>query len=223
MTVLVAVGGLLALVATMAQASDYEEVHKPKHVGISWAYTSLDLALPKGMDFAQYGIEPNNPKGQVMLLGGLLYQPIGRNFVLGYELDFPIYDDDFRQGFTDRQGWPAPGEGEAYTYSRVSKIGLVHSILLTYLADNKRAKEGFQIGLKASLINLTVEQGYDRYNTRQPYRSAGGDGLAWTGLLGWGSNDFSVNLVLGPYGSLDFGDFGSGDLSGVGLEVQGRF
>ena len=85
---------------------------------------------------------------------------------------------DFRTGFTDRRLWPAPREGEAYSYTRVSNWGHVIpyanlGYMGTFGRKSRTKYEGsYEFGIRwLRFSELALEQGFDRFNMRAPRRT----------------------------------------------------
>jgi hypothetical protein len=67
-------------------------------------------------------------------------------------------------------------------------------------------------------IAVNVEQGYDRFDARDPRRDVSGRSYAWSGyvLFGMRRGPF-VSVELGPFGSVGFGTPGDGAIKGVAV------
>jgi len=173
--------------------------------------TFIDLRL-SGLDFAEgYGEEPNHPKGWVLNIGGQAVATIGDSVALKLGGAYPIYNSDFRDGFTDRNRWSPPGWGETYTYSRVSKIDPIYWVGLGWqkVKPGVYEKTRKEFGVKLTHINLTLEQGLDAWNRRNPKRSFKGNGLGWSLYY----QHERMLFELGPFYKIDFENGGSGKTS----------
>lgn len=178
------------------------------------------ISLPRGLTFATGGPaslkscpscpEPDRPAGLIFGAGPDVGIEITRRYVVGGGVLFTSAAGDFRSGVIDRQRWPAPGEGEAYVYSRVTSLGRVPFVTVgAVVADDPDSR--IELGLRSYWLSVRIEQGYDRYNAADPRREVSGNGLALSPYFQVGfQRGLFVSFDLGPFGKLDFGQFGQG-------------
>ncbi len=208
----------------------------------------VSISLPEQSDFAKGGItrdygsvfqrviqscpqceEPNNPGGPVAYIGGGITLRIASRAVLGGGILVNGVPTNFRTGFTDRNRWPAPGEGEAYTYTRISNLGhFIPYVNLGFMGTFDRKSRStyfgsYEFGVRwLKLQGLTLEQGFDRFNMRDPLRTTNS---AVTILQSYYFEAHYQEKMLGIFGTLffipptavDFGEFGQARLKGLGL------
>ena len=129
---------------------------------------------------------------------------------------YPLFNGDFRKGFIDRQGWSAPGEGEAYTYSKISDVDILPFAGIGILAPVEEFH--LEVGLRAYWIRVSLEQGYDRFNMRDARRDATGKARAYSVYTLMGQHrGILFALDVGPFGDIDFAEFGKGTIKGFAL------
>lgn len=200
----------------------------------------LGISLPEQFNFASgselfkycpWCEEPNRPIGPVFYLGGALNMRIASKIVLGSGVLLNGISTDFRDGFTDRRRWPAPREGEAYTYTRVSDLEhTVPYINIGYMGTFGRKSRSeylgsYEFGVRwLRFKGLTLEQGFDRYNSRDPIRTMENiyvtsrgyyfDVRHHEGKLGF----FGTFFVI-PTAVADFDKFGQAHIRGGGLSL----
>ena len=205
------------------------------------------IPLPQQYDFVRTTpkycpqcAEPNHPVGPVFYLGGALNIRIASRAVLGGGVLFSGAPTDFRAGFTDRRRWPAPGEGEAYTYTRLSNLeGIIPYVNLGYMGtfDRRSRSEylgSYEFGVRwLRLEGLTLEQGFDRFNSMNPRRTLSTKNIyiiprGYYFDVRYRENKEKlggfVTFVIIPRTPIEFKDFGAAYISGTafsaGLSVK---
>lgn len=193
---------------------------------------------PQSFKYCPNCKEPSHPAGPVFYLGQALNIRIASKAVLGGGVLYNSVPKDFRSGFTDRQPWPAPKEGEAYTYTRLSSLGhVIPYVSLGYMGTFDRESGSkyhgsYEFGVRwLRLEGLTLEQGFDRYNNRDPIRTLIAR-KAYTTFQGYYFDVryhrkkigvFATVVIISP-ASVDFQEYGSARIHGgafsTGLSIK---
>lgn len=173
------------------------------------------FTLPRGQsDITKgYGSSPNNPMGITAMPAISTTLKTG-GMRLGYMFALPLTIDTFRGNNFQREGVHFPGWGETYTYSQV--VGMRYqAISLGWLNH-----QGDEYGGRFGWMRVSVEQGLDAWDRRNPEQSMHGNGLLASLYL---KRQSGLMIELGPFGPLDFGADGKGSIIGATVGYDHTF
>ena len=95
---------------------------------------------------------------------------------IGYRVTFLLVSNDFRTGsFSVHKPYKFfIGSEEAYTYTRIDGLGPISEFRATYTIVVVRPKLELDLGAKYSFYNLTVKQGWDRFDRDEVFQISDG-------------------------------------------------
>lgn len=190
-------------------------IRHPVELAVGFFGGSSDVILPEGSFFSRYGEEPTHPGG---ISGGVnagIRVHFGSLVFGGSVAATGIGDNDFRGSQSDRRRWHAPGEGEAYVYARPVASSAAKMLYIGWKLPKKmqpRIEGVLEVGVQKTLHGMSIEQGYDRFNSCDPYRRLECEVESTSLLVTFVSNTKPGVLISLGYNlanKFDFGEFGT--------------
>lgn len=176
----------------------------PFTIGLIADANNFTLKLPPSIGSPAFGLPSDEPHGFSGVVGAGVDAKLGRQFVVGYSIGFPLLSK-----IEDSHAVFGPS-GIDQPYSRISHVDPIHSVRAGVLLGG----DSLEIGVMAKRYSLRLEQGVKLGGDRFPNRELSGSGWG----LGAYANYSFLHLEAGR-ATIDF-PFDSGHLEWISLGVR---